>query len=112
MLGVTVLVMVPWPWLQEHAHAFYVVKGLVALATTVLVIWHMSATWNRVTEWAQRLRYLSLLALVAVITCASPEQAADGIPVSWRNLTALLAVVLVAGAMVVSVVVERRHRDD
>lgn len=106
----TVLAVVPWPWLQDHAHEFYVIKGLLALLATVLVVWHMADTWGTVVHWSQRLRYLALLALIGVSTYAAPEQLADGIPVSTRNVLGGLAVVLVIVAMVASIVHDRRHR--
>lgn len=99
----TVLVMIPWPWLQEHAHGFYVVKGLLALVATVLVVVHMSATWGGVVRWGQRLRYFTLAAFVFLAAFGSPEQVGDGIPVSWRNGGGFLACLLAIGAMVVSI---------
>lgn len=106
----TVLALVPWPFLQDHAHGFFMVKGLLALVATILVVWHMATTWEHVEHWSQRLRYLALLALIGVSTYAAPEQLADGIPVSTRNVLGGLAVVLVIVAMVASIVHDRRHR--
>ena len=93
---------------QEHAHSFYVVKGLVAVTATVLLIAHMSMTWHRVTTAGQRLRYIALLMLTTLIASGSTAQLHESAPVAGRNVGALLAALLVIVAMVVSIQQDRR----
>jgi Na+/citrate or Na+/malate symporter len=105
------LTTVPWPLLQDHAQTFMVAKGLLALVATVLVVVHMSLTWDDVATWSQRLRYLSLLALIGLVAFASPEQVGEGIPVSWRHVGGAGATLLVIVAMVVSIRQDLRSKD-
>lgn len=88
---------------QDHARAFYMTKGCVGIVATTLVLIHMTSTWDRVTRWGQRLRYLSLLAFTALVTFASAEQVNVSETVDWRNLGGMAAVLLVIVAMAVSI---------
>lgn len=88
---------------QQYAHTFYVVKGLIAVIAVILTVVHMSQTWVNVTTTGQRLRYLALLMVTTLIASGSTAQIDEGVPVSGRNVGALVAAVLVIVAMVVSI---------
>jgi len=93
---------------QEYADTFYVVKGIGALLATCLLVWHMQRTWHAVQGWGQRLRYLTLFYFAVLITAASVEQTSQHADVNLRNLGAILGVVLLVAAMVVSLHESRR----
>ena len=96
---------------QQHAHTFYVVKGLVGLAAVLLMLWHMSATWRHIKSTDQRLRYLALLVLITAVASGSTEQISSDVPVTGRNIVGLIGAVLVVVAMVASIRHDA-HRDD
>lgn len=87
---------------QWLSHEFYVVKGLLALAATVGIVWHMHRTWSEVATRGRRLRYYSLLYFAALITYASVEQTASGASVEMRNIGAAIGVLLALYAAYVS----------
>lgn len=84
---------------QDYAHLFYVAKGFLALVATVMLIVHMTRTWDYVTTLGQRMRYLTLLALSVLITSATIEQLQQDAPVNYRNLGTLVCVLMLIGAM-------------
>lgn len=88
---------------QEYAGQFYLFKGILAVVTTIMVIGHMMHTWRDVTTWGRRLRYFALLAFTALIAFASAEQIDEEVLVSYRNLGAVLVLLLTMVAMVVSI---------
>lgn len=100
---------VPW-FPQEHAHTFYLVKGCLGVLAVLLLLFHMTMTdWDAMT-WGQRLRYLALLFAAVLITYASAEQAAIGIRVDYRNVGGMVLILLIVGAMIVSIHDDHRTR--
>lgn len=95
---------------QDHAHFFYVLKGVLAIIATVLLLLHMVRGWERIVSWAQRLRYLSLLYFAMLVAYASAEQVHQTAPVNLRNLGGLVGVALLVVAALVSLHDERRPR--
>lgn len=96
---------------QDCAHVFYVVKGVLGLLATVMLIVHMSHTWDRMVSLGQRLRYITLLAFSILVTGATLEQLQQDAGVNYRNLGAMVCVLLLVGAMLASLDEDvRRHR--
>ena len=95
---------------QDWSHEFYILKGVVALAATVLLIFHMSRTWSTIATWAQRLRYFALLYLAALMTFASVEQTHQSAVVNYRNLGGMVGSALILVAAVVSIWTEARQK--
>lgn len=93
---------VPW-FPQDYATEFFIAKGVLALLATCMVITHMARTWASVTRWGQRLRYLSLLALIANMAFASVEQVQTVTSVEFRHIGALCGALMVVAAMAVSI---------
>lgn len=111
LLGCTYLAtsegpLLPASWSTE----FYIVKGVTALAATLMVLAHMTTTWRFVGTLGQRLRYLCLLAFIWLVTCASVAQQAENAPIAGRNVVGLFVSVLVIVAMVVSIRYDRVRR--
>jgi hypothetical protein len=97
-------------WLpQEYADVFYIVKGIVALVSTLVLVAHMNRSWYRFTTLGQRLRYLVLFGFTAVGAGGSFEQISEGAAVSYRNVGALLVFVFLAVTSVVSI---RENQDE
>lgn len=93
------------------AHAFYVAKGVAALVATILLVWHMSRTWDSISTWGQRLRYYSLLYFAVLLTEASVEQTAQQIVSIYpRNVFGIGGAVLLLAAGAVSLAESRRNR--
>lgn len=88
---------------QEHSHAFYVTKGLVAVTAVILTLIHMSRTWPSIRSTGQRLRYIALLMVTVLIASGSTAQIDEDAPVAGRNVGGLIAAALVIVAMVVSI---------
>lgn len=93
---------------QEHAHDFYIAKGLVAVVAVCLILAHMSHAWPSIRTSGQRLRYIALLMVTVLIASGSTAQLDEGVPVSGRNVGGLLAALLVIVAMTVSIRQDRR----
>lgn len=84
---------------QQHADLFFVIKGVIALISTLLLLLHMNRAWGRLSRestLAQRLRYYALLAFSVLTTGASAEQLHQGVEVNYRNLGALIVTSLLA----------------
>lgn len=88
---------------QEQAHVFYIVKGCLALLSTVLLLFHMSRTWDLVVTRGQRFRYYSLLSFSVLVTTATLEQLEQDAVVNYRNLGTLLCIVGLLVAVSVSI---------
>lgn len=101
---------VQWPWLQAHSHDFYVTKGLVSVVAVVLIVVHMMKAFEESMLLGQRLRYLALLFLAALVAAASSEQIRQDVPVNGRNVGGLVGAVFVIAAMVVSIHEARSYR--
>ncbi len=94
---------------QQYSHEFYVAKGLVGLVAVVLLIVHMSQSWERTGGTGQRLRYLALLVGTVSASSASTTQFADDFPVLGLNLAGFLFVLVVALAAAVSLIEDARR---
>lgn len=95
---------------QDYAPLFYAVKGCLALVGTLLIVWHLSDTWENTSSFAQRFRYFALLAASVLLTGASIEQIEGGALVNYRNLGALICALIIIGAMVASI--REDHKPD
>jgi hypothetical protein len=95
---------------QEYAEQFFIIKGLLALLSTIVYMCHMMQKWPRVECVSQQLRYISLLTFSVLITGSSVEQVHDEMLVNWRNLGAMAATVLLLVTAIVSIVHERHGR--
>lgn len=102
-LGAVLVMDAPHWFPQEYATQFYYAKGILSLTATVLLICHMSHTWDQVHTWGRRLRYFSLLYFSALITYASVEQVRQQALVDWRNVGALVGMALLIITAVVSI---------
>lgn len=91
---------------QDYATEFYIVKGIAALVSTLLLLWHMTGSWEHLTRHGslgQRLRYFTLLGFSVLVTGGSAEQVQEGVEVSYRNLGGMVVTILLAIAMIVSI---------
>lgn len=100
---------VPW-FPQDHAATYYTIKGFVALAATVLCVFHMSEALREAMTIGRQLRYYALLGAAILLTSSSVEQVSEGVVVSYRNLGGFVLALLILVAMVVSIA-ESRRRD-
>ena len=94
---------------QDHAHFFYVLKGILAVFATALLLLHMVRGWERIVSWAQRLRYLSLLYFAMLVAYASAEQVHEAAPVNLRNIGGLVGVALLIVAALASIYDDARN---
>ena len=94
---------------QQYSEVFYVLKGLLALVSTLMLIFHMTRVWWKINTLGQQLRYLTLLALSVLITGGSAEQLRDGEIVNYRNLGAFLITVMLIVTMVISIREDRER---
>lgn len=99
---------VPW-FPQDYAGTYYTIKGFVALAATLLVIFHMSTAWAEAMTLGRQLRYIALLYAAILLTASSVEQVSEDVVVSYRNLGGLGLSVVILVAMVVSINETRRR---
>lgn len=88
---------------------FFVIKGVCALTACVLLIIHMGISWQLITQWGQRLRYITLFAFAANVTYASVDQTTNDLVVRGPYATALACIILLVVTMVVSIR-EDRHK--
>ena len=102
---------VPW-FPQDQASTFFIAKGVLALISTLLLLFHMSMSWSRIVAegtLGQRMRYYTLLAFSILITGSSAEQYQEGELVSYRHLGAMVVTVLLIYSMVISIREEQRR---
>jgi len=100
---------------QEYAEEFFIVKGLFALVSTLMLLYHMNQMWNYMSHnmpRGQQLRYYSLLAFSVLTTGSTAEQLQEGALVNYRNLGALIVVILLIVAMAQSIKEQRTRGDD
>lgn len=91
---------------QEYSTEFFLVKGVIALISTLLLLLHMNRIWTRLAQQAtrgQRLRYGTLLAFSVLVTGASAEQVTQDAAVSARNVGSLIVTVLLVITAIVSI---------
>lgn len=100
--------LVGWDYLQDHAHTFYVVKSILAGLDVVLVIANMNQIWAESMKLGQRMRYLALFYLVAVIASLSVADAHTNAVIAPKNLFGFFGILFVIIAMTVSMV-EAHH---
>lgn len=99
---------VPW-FPQDQAAPFFIAKGLIALLSTVLLLFHMTKEWGRMQEEStrgQRMRYITLLAFSVLVTGGSAEQVTEETLVSYRHLGAAVVALL----LLVTVIISMRER--
>src|SRR5438270_13708240 len=90
----------------EWTHGFYLVKGFLGLVSLLLLVFHMTITWNHVVTKGtkgQVLRYLALLFYTGVVSGSTVEQLKEGQPIHYRNLGVLVAILVTIAAMVTSI---------
>lgn len=116
MRGVSIMALVPLGivgWFpQEFAPQFYMLKGLLAVAATVLLLVHMTRRWPVLLSehrLGKRMRYLTLLAYAVLVTGASVEQVHDGSLVSYRNLGSAIVSILLLVTIIISMREERQR---
>ncbi|MBC7760714.1 MAG: hypothetical protein H7201_02735 [Candidatus Saccharibacteria bacterium] len=88
--------------------AFYYTKGLVALASTIGLLWFMHHTWftaDRHGGHSQRARLITLFYFVSVITYVSVSQVnSDPLPaIDQRSVLSLGGAILTAYTIFISV---------
>lgn len=72
------------------AELIFTVKGLLALAGVLLLVWHIDRCWGSMRDRAQKARYLCLLGFGVLLAGASAEQLTVGSPLElrhWGSLT-------------------------
>lgn len=94
---------------QQYSEVFFLVKGILALTSTLLIILHMNWVWWKITTLGQRLRYLTLLAFSILIAGGSVEQVKDNALVNYRNLGGLAVTIMLIVAMLVSIREDRKQ---
>lgn len=90
---------------QNYAHDFYVAKGIIGVIAVILLLWHMSRSWDRFDPEGgigQRLRYLTLFYFAVLATSASVEQIKQNVVVNYRSLGAIGGATLLVVTAVVS----------
>jgi hypothetical protein len=102
--GEAAIAWVPDSWIEP----IIMIKGLIALASVLLLLWHMTQAWCCVRTFGQKLRYLTLLAYAILVAGASLEQLNEGIVLSYRHLGS----VAVTSMLVVAAVVSLRETRD
>ena len=96
----------------EWALWLHVIKGSLAVAGVILLVWHMDTEWERMGG-PQKARYLLLLGYAVLVAGASAEQIDEGTLVSYRHLASTLlsaALVWVAAYSIRSARVVRRNK--
>jgi uncharacterized membrane protein len=91
-----------------NPETFYALKTAAFLASTVLLVFHMSRAWDETSGWGQRLRYLALLYFATLFTVISVKQTRAHTTIQWFNVGVMGGAVLLIVAMVVSLVERRR----
>ena len=85
---------------MSPAELVFTVKGLLALAGVLLLVWHMDHRWAQMKDNAQRARYLCLLGFGVLLAGASVEQHVDSATLELRNIGAtVMAVAFFATAL-------------
>lgn len=89
-------------FLNTHNTAFYWIKGVLATAGVILLHMHMKQARKEVS-FGRWLRYLCLMYFAILIAGASIEQLADMAEVNYRNMGAMVGMVLLVFTMIVSI---------
>lgn len=90
----------------QWTHTFYLVKGFFGLVSLLLLVFHMSITWDHVVKKGtkgQVLRYLALLFYTGVVSGSTVEQLHENQPIHYRNLGVLVAILVTIVAMIISI---------
>jgi hypothetical protein len=91
----------------QWIHIFYLVKGSLGLIALLLVVWHMSHTWDKVTTYGtkgQVLRYICSAALHRDSGSGSTvEQIHLRNEIHYINLANFVAILVTIVAMLVSI---------
>lgn len=86
------------------AEHFFLIKGLVGLAATILYIYHMMTVASELETRGQRMRYLSLLGFAVLVTSSSVGQATTpDFKIHWWNVASLLVTIFLALTALVSI---------
>ena len=96
--GGTVISWMPDTWVEP----IITLKGLIALVSVLLLLWHMTQAWCCVRSIGQKLRYLTLLAYAILVAGASLEQLHEGAMLSYRHLGSVFVTSLLVVAATVS----------
>lgn len=100
----------------QWIHIFYLVKGTLGLVALVLVVWHMSHTWDKVTTYGtkgQVLRYICLLLYTAVVCGSTVEQIHLKNEIHYINLANFVVITVTIIAMLVSITEDQeREKSD
>lgn len=99
MISATIVDWLPIEWHQP----LLMVKGLLAVVSVMMLIYHMNQRWAGIESTAQRARYYSLLAYAILVAGSSAEQVAEGMLLSYRHLGSILVTLGLVVAMVISI---------
>jgi DMSO/TMAO reductase YedYZ heme-binding membrane subunit len=98
-------------WIPEAWHpAIFLIKGLLALTSVLMLVYHMNREWNSLRSLGQKARYLSLLAYATLVAGSTVEQLDEGIQLSYRHLFSILVTAGLVVAMVISIRESHRSR--
>lgn len=94
---------VPW-FPQEYAEAFNIVKGCIAIVGVLMLVGHMDRVWrHEALTPGRRARYIALLLGAMTVAYSSAEQLDQDAVVNYRNLGAMLFVLVTFVAAVLSI---------
>lgn len=101
-------------WFPPHwIHIFYMTKGCLGLVALLMVVWHMSHTWDHVIAngtKGQVLRYICLLLYTATVVGSTVEQIHVTNEIHYLNLANFVVIIVTILAMLVSIT-EDQERD-
>lgn len=100
---------------QDFAHLFFMFKGCFALLVCVMVVIHTHRVWEqlkRTGSIGQRLRYIALTCWVILVASSACEQVHENLRVSYRNLGAIVVLIVTMVAMVVSIREDRKRKEN
>lgn len=87
----------------------FIVKGFVALITTILLIIHTIKVWDTPVSLGRRLRYYALLGWCFLATTATVEQLHERVSFETRNVGAAVMIAISFAAAVVSLYEDRQQ---
>lgn len=82
---------------------FFVVRGVIALVSTVAYLYHMNKVWRYIERRSQRMRYLTLLGWAILVTARSYGQAVNEATIEWYSLAAFGLTTLLLVTAIVSI---------
>lgn len=88
---------------HQYDQEFLFLGALVALISTVLLIWHMNTVWQtEVTSTGRRWRYRTLLFASILLTLSFGDIAIDDVQVTWRHVAWVVLTFHILYASVIS----------